>query len=712
MAFDLATAEPLETAPPPPPSGGRSGGFDLSTARPAFEDTAGGAAVGNPNLQQQGIRGQKTKLGGGESFAAIGGAGVIGGVMGAAAPEILSGASVLVRGAPAPISSLSGPLQFMSTAARAAGRGASATMGAVGGLTGETAGQVAEGLGASPVVAEGARIVGGGFGPEALTLGKNILQTYVTKPALSLAMHLKKQTAKQILNKIDGDPSTLTEKELAYVNTLADEIRSPQPFVSTGGAPKSDEPLEAVGAIMGQRGQSLLDDAERRMIEATNNKAGISGFDAQNRSVADVGDRLQKTILARNEAALKRRSEQYTANEAARDAIVSQREAAGAYPSSTPEYKGLAAELQSTLDNSNVVKRSPSVQAGYQKILSEISATDEAGNQVPVSFQALDDVRRKLGEAFKGKPPEGYDALTKSQAKDLYNKISNIQKAYAGGKDGPQAKLLDDYARDVPEIQMFSSKLGKKVTALDQYREGQYPDPSEIPRNFFKTKASISALKELTGSQAEVNSAAIGYANRELEGKTAAQARNWITKNSEWINEVPVARQVVTKYATKLQDAENSLAAAEAFAKQAAADSSMLTRQSLPAQRAVDLIKSGNTELWAKVIPAINQSPQAKTQMVNAVRQVIADQSNSRTTADFFSRNVRPFLEQSGIASKQEMDFIANKLKDIADLKIPEPEKLGMARRVLLQSTGSWAASAASRGGVEGYKYMANQVPE
>lgn len=710
MTFDLATAQPLETAAPPP----ARGGFDISTATPAFEETAGGAAVGNPNIQRQGFNAQKIKLGGGESLSAIGGAGAIGGIMGAAAPEILSGASMLTKGMPAPISSLSVPLQYMATAARAAGRGTSATMGAIGGLTGETAGQVAEGLGASPIAAEGARIVGGGIGPEALVLGKKILQTYVTKPALSLAMHLKKQTAKQILNKIDGDPSSLSDKELAYVNTLADDIRSPQPFVSSGGAPKSDEPLEAVGAIMGQRGQSLLDDADRQLIDATNKRAGIGSFDAQNRSVADVGERLQAQILARNEAALKRRSEQYAANETARDAIVTKREAANSYPSSTAEYKGLVAELQSVLDNTDVAKRSPSVQSGYQKILGEITnpEVDVFGQPKPVSFQALDDVRRKLGEAFKGKPPEGYDALTKSQAKDLYGKISNIQKSYAGGDDGPQAKLLEDYARDIPEIQKFSSKLGKKVTALDQYREGQYPDPTDIPKNFFKTKASISALKELTGSQAEVNSAAIGYANRELEGKTAPQARNWITKNSEWLNEVPVARQVVTKYAAKLQDAENSLAAAEKFAAQAAADSKMLTRQSLPAQRAVDLIKSGNTELWAKVIPAINQSPQAKTQMVNAVRQVIADQSNSRATSDFFSRNVRPFLEQSGIASKQEMDFIANKLKDIVDLKIPEPERLGMARRVLLQSTGSWAASAASRAGVEGYKYMANQVPQ
>ena len=139
----------------------------------------------------------------------------------------------------------------------------------------------------------------------------------------------------------------------------------------------------------------------------------------------------------------------------------------------------------------------------------------------------------------------------------------------------------------------------------------------------------------------------------------------------------------------------------------------MLTRNALPAQRAVDLIKSGDTELWAKITPAIAQSPQAKTQMVSAVRQVVADQATAKATSDLFSRNIRPFIETSGIGTKAEMDFITRKLANIQEMKLPEAEKLGMAKRLLLQSTGGWAATAASRGGGAAYQWNEERmVPE
>ena len=50
----------------------------------------------------------------------------------------------------------------------------------------------------------------------------------------------------------------------------------------------------------------------------------------------------------------------------------------------------------------------------------------------PNSFEALDDVRRKLGDAAFNKSEEGYGALGQNIAKDLYSKVSAIQLKYAG----------------------------------------------------------------------------------------------------------------------------------------------------------------------------------------------------------------------------------------------------------------------------------------
>ena len=169
---------------------------------------------------------------------------------------------------------------------------------------------------------------------------------------------------------------------------------------------------------------------------------------------------------------------------------------------------------------------------------------------------------------------------------------------------------------------------------------------------------------------------------------------------------------LLNTYAGRLEGAERSLRNAEAFASQLTKDPFVLSRKALPAQRAVDLIKSGDTELWGRVIPAINQSPQAKEELVKAVRQVVGDMATTKSTSDLFSRNIRPFLEQSGIGQKAEMDFIAQKLASIQEMKIPESEKLGLAKRMLLQAAGGWASSAASRTGVGAYNWVKDEVPQ
>jgi len=273
--------------------------------------------------------------------------------------------------------------------------------------------------------------------------------------------------------------------------------------------------------------------------------------------------------------------------------------------------------------------------------------------------------------------------------------LSDLQKKYAGA---PQVALLDDYASATQGLEQFSSKLGKKATALDQYRADEFAtDASKLPAAYFQTRASVQALKELTGNATLVNQAAMDYADKQLSGKSASQVRDWLGKNSEWLNEVGTARRLIDNYATRLEVSELSVKSAKAFADQIRANGGKLIGNTLPAQKAVDLIKSGDTELWRMVTPAIVASPRAKDQMIKAVRQVVSDQASAKGTVDLFQRNIRPFLEQSNIASKTELDFISKRLQNIREMNVPEPEKLKIYKRMLLQATGGWAASLEAR---------------
>ena len=684
----------------------------ISQAQSLFKETPGGAAVGNPNLERYGAKAMRDS-GNLDPLVAIGGATGIGAGLGAASKEILTGAGNVLGGFPQPFAQTAG--RFLKGAGQvigAGGRTAPAVAGAISGATSETAGQIAEAAGAGPVTAEAARIAGGAISPIPDAVVMEVLQKYVKTPALSLMSKFKKETALSILDKFNKNPNALSDQERKFIESEVAAIR---------GGPKSNEPLENVGSIMGSEADRLVDSGDRQIIAALQKSAGVKA--PGGRQMADVGGDLQSTINTRYKGALDQRKAEYVKNEQARDAIVAQREGAGNTIDTTPEYQKLVAGLKAELKPG---LHSPDVASDFEHILKQISTKSQeakppfggmgndpfaevAEKKPPVSFQQLDEVRRQLGEVFRGKPPEGYKAIDAETARKYYAQISELQKKYAGE---PQSKLLDDYASRTEGLEKFSSKYGKKSTALDQYREDTFAtDPSTLPAAYFKTRASVQALKELTGDSAKVNMAAVDFANRELSGKDAPAVREWMGKNAEWLAETPVARRLVDNYATKLEVAERSLKNANDFADLAAKDAKLLTRQSLPAQRAVDLIKSGDTELWAKVTPAIAQSPQAKKTMVEAVRQVVADQATSKGTGDLFSRNIRPFLEGSGIASKSEMDSIAQNLTRIQEMKVPEAEKLGIMKRMLLQGAGGWAASAAGRGMSAGYNY-ATGVPQ
>ena len=669
----------------------------------AFTSTRGGAAVGNPNIQRQGGLAYRGDVGNiGESIGAIGGAGVAGAALGYASPELLNAVGGGIRMLPHPAAqTVGGALMSAGNLIRGS-RGAAATSGAIAGAIGETAGIAAETLGAGPVTAEATRFLAGGTSAEAANLAKEFAKNvWARVPKLSLLGQAEKAMFKAVLEKLEGGaPQTLTDQERSFVEAQVAQLR---------GQGKTNAPLERIGSIMGAEGQRLLSSADQKMIAAQAQAAGIKPQGAQP-ELADIGESLQGTINTRYKGALEARAKAYTANEQLRDSIVAHREKAGQSIDKIPAYRTLIGSLKAEL---KAGLHSPDVAADFEHILNQITTKAKKTEQPfgglgsdpfavlsekkpPVSFNQIDEVRRQLGEVFRGKPPEGYKAIDAATARKYYAQLSDLQEKYVGA---PQRKLLDDYAQRTEGLEIFSSKYGKKSTALDQYREDTFAnDPSSLPTAYFKTRASVQALKELTGSQAQVNNAALHYANKELAGKDSTAIRKWLSANSEWLAETGVTRRLIDNYASGLEAAERSMTNAQDFAKQAAKDSAMLTRQSLPAQRAVDLIKSGNTELWSVVTPVIARSSQARKQMVDAVRQVIADQATSKGTADMFARNIRPFLEGSGIAGKAEMDFIAQKFANIQTLNIPETEKLGLVKRVLLAATGGWAATAVGRG--------------
>lgn len=744
-----------------------------------FAETAGGAAVGNPQIQAQGERSlREGSLG--TNLSAIGGAGAIGGALGVAAPEILSAAGRAAGAFPA--TAPAAPFfDLAAGATRAAGRAATGVAGALSGMTGEAAGQTAEAFGAGPVVAEGARFVGGAISPELARFGKWALTKVIQAPALSTERKLAKEFAKAVMAKLEGRPQDLSAEERQYLDGLIADLR--------GAAGKTDAPMQDVygalqagarnartlstqeasqifaeadrdasrilqetmrGPVARMRGRSQeLDSLGRHVLTTAQGQRLNIGAE---RELSDIGGDLRNVIVRRNEAAIKAREAAYKATERDRDNIVKAKEDAGEFIESRPEFKSLVEELRQKLligqkaqQQTTAPVTEPGVLKNYQTIYEAVrnrrvqTGTNEEGNPVyktfPTSFHALDDVRRRLGDVLKGQPGEGYEAIGEAIARKYYAQISDIQKRFVDGDTpGIQTKLLDDYAKSSEALKMYRGRAGKRATAVDRYDDEEYiTDASALPARFFKSAQGVQDLVELTGDRPLVSKAASDYATRQLEGKSAEQVRAWLRQNSDWLRQMPEVWSKVGNYSMTLERGERIARNAERgsqmiakreadairtgermYAERRAAGASDAaavratgerTAQTLlgdrfPVERVRQLIESGSVEQWATAGPAIAKDPQAQGAVADAVRQVIADraQRGTKGIVDFFARNVRPAVESAGLLSAKQADDIASQLAQIERLQVPQAQKLGWQRRIILQGVSGLGASLGSRG--------------
>ena len=721
-----------------------------------FASSEGGAAVGVAG-KRRAREGVDTLP---EALTKVGGATALGAAMGAAAPEILQAAGRAASALPYPATKAAGTfVENMGTVLKGA-RGQSIVQGGVSGATSETAGQLAENMGADTLTAEGARLVGGALGPELLT-GVVALARQLTKlPALSWRSKIVKYGGKELLDKITGAPENISEREQAYLRELIGELR--------GGAP-STEPMKAVygGLEQGARNtRALAYDEAQRVLQSADEQAqatlratmggdvarlrtgqerlseiGATALDAaranrlhmgNDRSLSEIGTDLRDVIVRRNERALRARNAEFKANEKARNSIVASKEGAGEPINALPEYASIVRALEAELKPG---RHSVSVAAGIKKILDDIRVPKQAEPETPISFQAIDDARRHLGDVYKGEAAEGYAAIGEENARKYYKMLSDLQKKYAGE---PQEKLLQQYAESSDALQMFRSKAGKRAAATDRYDDSRFQtDASALPTQFFRSRQGVQDLVELTGDRTLVNRAAHEYAVRQLENKTEPQVRTWMTANRDWLDAVPEVRMSVMRYANALEKGErvaanaergiarvakreaDTIREAEKFADQlrsagqreaagitgtAEQTAKTLLGNEAAVKRVRTLIESGRVDQWAAAGPAITQSAPAKQAVFDAVRQTLADKVKTPASANglqqLYSESIQPFVEGSRLVTPAQSVQILGKLAMIAEMRMPDAQKLGFARRILLQSIAGYSADLGARAAI------------
>jgi hypothetical protein len=447
------------------------------------------------------------------------------------------------------------------------------------------------------------------------------------------------------------------------------------------------------------------------------------------------------------------RSAAYAKQKAIRDAAVAEKESAGQFVKDTPEYKALIDNLKSKLligAEAQKQKTAPVTEKGvlqaYQNIYDAVTARrvqvglNEEGNPIyktfPTSFDALDDVRRRLGDVAFGKEVEGYSAIGSNIAKDFYGKISNLQSKYAGEAHDV---LQSEYEAASRLLEKYKSKRGTKATAEDRFDPTRYKtDAASLPNDYFTNQQSVKDLLDLTGGDRNlVVQSASDFTAKQLKDKSLKSVKDWANKNSDWLSALPEVKGKVDAYIkvlekaervsgktgkaaqilesrepTVLRGGERAVAAGEkeaaAITSEAADRVKTILGDKNPAARVREIILGGKPSVWAEVGPILAKDPQGKKLITESVLQIMADRAESGLVSSVraFREDVAPSLKGAGLMSEQQLSALEAQLQAIANSAMGEPAKLTFIQRAIKDALVGVAAQPVGAVTVEAGKLV------
>ena len=710
-----------------------------------------------------------------------------GSVAGAFSPEIAYGTGQVLEKVPYKPAQMAGRAMKSASLGMtgAKQRAVGSLAGGFSGATGETAGQVAELAGAPAPIAESARILGSLAPVEILTSGARGLSGLIravsptaanTRMVLRSVMDdvgaanlagAKREEVMRRINELRQAPFTTDAQKKLY-DVIAKDVQT-----MTGSAAQEAQALERSGTREGLEAQRRAKGFAGLSGEVSETKATIlqrakdslRNLGDATRELSDVGRTLRDSIVARFDEQSLNKSKAYLDQKKLRDDAVRKKENSGVLVNSLDEFKTMITELRSKLladprtgkifDEAKGITTAPVTEQGllraYENIYQAVegrrvfAGVDKVnGNKVyktyPSSFEALDAVRRKLGDVAFGKEVAGYEGLTRKVAEDYYIMLSNIQSKYAGEA---QDVLQRDYEIASRLIDKFKTKAGAKATAMDRIDATKFAsDDKALPSTFFNSRQSVADAIELVGDAALVERQAADFVAGKLNGMNASAARTWITskQNSDFLSALPNVRRSAEAYITNLEraearaagatkvekrlGAEQTQAATEAqkapelgaqeagkVTKEAQKEAKRILGTAEPARRIKQILMSEDATLWDRIAPAIAASPNGKQILGESVRQALADRAEQGIfgTMRFYEESLMDSLTRTGLLGKQEANQILRQLQEIASVSISEPEKLTFMGRLIKNAIVGYAIPRAGTGTVNSIGDVINQ---
>ena len=313
--------------------------------------------------------------------------------------------------------------------------------------------------------------------------------------------------------------------------------------------------------------------------------------------------------------------------------------------------------------------------------------------KVGVSFQKLEDLRRRLGDRASGLPETGFDAIGQQMAGRLKTMVENVMKEFTGGKldvetglvkGGSFEKYLKDYAEASKPINQFATTVGQKLTAtLEQPRGVFATDPMALPKSIFSSPRNVDDFIELTGGdKAAVERLARNYVSEQLVGKSPKQINDFLNTNRNWLAKFPVLRDDFAAFAKKAEQ-EARLQPRIAARTEARAGRFELGRDPAEqARRFRDLVVgTGRPEDIAAAGRVLGQTEQGRQAFRGAMQEVLGTTAPGSLERQFRDR-IRPAMKASGLYTDDQLKVADDAVADIVKVQLAVQQAMSRASQI------------------------------
>lgn len=547
---------------------------------------------------------------------------------------------------------------------------------------------------------------------------------------------------------------------------------------------------ETKGVTQERRSEALL--AEKAVAEQAATPAPFS--EGRVTTLDERGQPIQTDVVKAKEAILQKRGEERTLLEAPVIERVKAKEAAGESIADTPEAKTLLKDVRNKLnpsltESSTITSKPTNEQARVYSYVDEVlsnrrepitakqaaagkekgqdiikvDVTDPITNEVSPTFyrvfktqyEAVDNLRRRFGDAYHGKDATGFEGVSENLIKDMYGKIRNIQKNYVGAD--LYEPLQTSYTKYTKALAPFNeTQIGKSISGTQGTTGIANLTPSQVPGAVLsKGAGGFEQVQALGGNptKALADEVATAFYNPKTNApRTSEEVRAMLynTNLGSAVNANPTVKAAVAKHLTQLEDAEMAGVRAEGFGKRAEAlktkaevsakasgaakakvqsyDVELANLQSLPPEKMAaraetifkDMAKNGviNPEQYAQLLSDVRRNQKIGTNAEKLIAKAsenakAAEKAASKATdynAQITSLESLPYdkiaSRAENIFNKMAKDGIISseqQTKLLSDVRNAEKElgKEASKKRILLAAASAAGILAASKVGAD-----------